>query len=72
MQEKVNEKRLEKVKEKIDASDDVIYLVGNDLFRESAVKDIKLMVQEIEGCWKEIKSLQEDLHILMEKVNDIV
>ena len=71
MQDKLNEKKLNKIKDKLEASDEVIYLVGTDLFREKAGRDMKLLVQEIETCWKEINNLREDLRILSEKVSNL-
>jgi tRNA (Thr-GGU) A37 N-methylase len=69
MQEKLSEQRLEQIKKKMSASDDIVYLAGIDLFRESAVKDIKHLVQEVENCWKEIEGLSESLKILTDKVS---
>jgi len=71
MQDKISKKRLKKIKEKVAASDDLIYLVGTDLFRESAMKDIKLLIGEVESCWEEIEDLQENLRILTRRVNEI-
>lgn len=69
MQEKLSEQRLEKVKKKMDVCDDIVYLAGVDLFRESAAKDMKHLVQEVENCWKEIEGLSESLKILTDKVS---
>jgi hypothetical protein len=72
MYDKINVKRLKKIKDKIGASDDLIYLVGTDLFRESATRDIKMLIQEVELCWKEIKDLREDLKVITDRVNEII
>lgn len=69
MQEKVSDQKIEQIKKKMDACDDIVYLAGIDLFRESAAKDMKLLVQEIENCWKEIEGLSESLKILTRKVS---
>ena len=69
MHEKMSEKRLEKIKQKLSVSDDVVYLVGNAVFHESALKDVKQLIQELEGCWEELKTMHESLQLLTDKVN---
>ncbi len=69
MHDKLSEKRLDKIKQKIGVIDDVVYLSDNAVFHESALKDIKVLIQEVESCWSELKTLHENLQLLMDKVN---
>jgi chaperonin cofactor prefoldin len=69
MQDHLNEKRLEKIKQKVDVSDDVVYLVGKAVFHESAMKDVKNLIDEVDSCWKELKNLHESVQLLTDKVN---
>lgn len=61
--------RLTKIRKKLGACDDVIYLVGTGLFRESALKDMKFLVSEIESCRRELEGVQESLTVVTAKLN---
>ena len=67
MKEKLKPKELNKIKQKVESCDSIRYLVGQALFEEDAIGDIKLLIAEIERCWKEIESLHENVKLLTRK-----
>jgi hypothetical protein len=67
MNNRLNKKDFESIKKKVDSSDSIRYLVGKALFEEDAGADMKLLISEVESCWKEIKELNEGLRLLTKK-----
>lgn len=70
MAEKGTDKRLAGIRKKLEAADDVIYVVGTDLFRDSAVKDMKYLVREVEAGRREISELKESLRAVYGKLKE--
>ena len=59
MKEKLSKSRFGTIKKKLNASDRVIYIISTT--------DMKLLIAELENCWKEIKDLDDVVRLLTEK-----
>ena len=67
MNNRLNRKDFESIKKKVDSCDSIRYLVGKALFEEDAESDMKLLISEVESCWKEIKELNQSVRLLTKK-----
>jgi NifB/MoaA-like Fe-S oxidoreductase len=64
------EAKLSKIRKKLEACDDVIYVVGTGLFRESALKDMKFLMSEVESCRRELGEVRESLQVVTGKLHE--
>jgi NifB/MoaA-like Fe-S oxidoreductase len=64
------EAKLTKIRKKLEACDDVIYVVGTGLFRDSALKDMKFLVNEVESLKRELEGAQESLQVVTGKLHE--
>ena len=67
MKEKLSKSRLGTIKKKLKASDRVLYIISSAIIEEEATTDMKLLIAELENCWKELKDLDEAVRLLTEK-----